>query len=106
VRDRRLRARVALAQAPAAAGQEAPPAPAASVTAPAPAPVVAAPAAPNPWPIRVSEHTFFKVGLQAQAWADFAQDSTMQADGSDGGYVRNLFFRRVRLIAAARSTRT
>src|SRR5215470_15635666 len=75
--------------APAVAPAPAPP-PAATATAPAPAPS---------YPIRVGEYTWFKIGLQAQAWADFNQDSNLQADGTDGGYARNLFFRRLRLIA-------
>src|SRR5262245_11865613 len=83
---------VAPAEPPPAAAPAPPPPPAATVTAPAPAP------SPS-YPIRVGEYTWFKIGLQAQAWADFNQDSNLQADGTDGGYARNLFFRRLRLIA-------
>jgi hypothetical protein len=76
-----------------------PPAPAAAA-APA-ATIVSYPTMGKSHEIRLSDDVWFRLGLQAQAWADFQQDANVRPDGRDGGYAENLFFRRVRVIFGA-----
>ena len=92
------------------------PAPVETVTA---APALAAPAAqttaaangaeaPATYPsmgkageIKLSDAVSFRFGVQAQTWAHFQQSPAIQANGGDGGYSRDLFFRRARVLVGS-----
>src|SRR5262245_37096915 len=102
------------APAPAPAEPAAPPAPSDPTPLPAaavaPVATAAAPEAAPPatYPsmgkggeIKLSDTTWVRIGVQAQTWASFQQSPTVQADGQDGGYSRDLFFRRARVLLAA-----
>jgi hypothetical protein len=65
-----------------------------------------APAVPTIGPgreIKVGDHFAFRVGLQAQVWANTVQDSspTMMAVGEDG-YQNQIYLRRVRLMTGVK----
>jgi len=51
--------------------------------------------------IMLGPDRWIKFGLQLQVWADSAQDSVIDANGNDGGYVNNFFLRRARVLLAS-----
>jgi len=51
--------------------------------------------------IKLSDSAWFRFGVQAQTWANFQQSPAVQTNGDDGGYSRDLFFRRARVLVAA-----
>src|SRR5262245_34235659 len=97
--------------APANAAAPAPaPAPVEVAAATTPTPAVAAPAAEAPvtYPsmgkggeIKLSDAVWFRIGVQGQTWAHFQQSPAVQSNGADGGYSRDLFFRRARVLVAS-----
>jgi len=89
---------------PAAAPVEpASPTPIAVTAAPVPeaAPAVTYPSMGKGGEIKLSDAVWFRIGVQAQAWANFQQTPAVQADGQDGGYSRDLYFRRARVLIAS-----
>ena len=49
--------------------------------------------------IKLSENTWFRFGVQVQAWWRAAQDRINQPDGSDGSYAMDFYCRRCRFFA-------
>jgi hypothetical protein len=95
----------AAADAPTGPPAAAPtPTPAAAVTG-APPPAAEAPASypsmGKAGELKLSDAVWFRFGVQAQTWANFQQSPTVQANGHDGGFSRDLYFRRARVLVGA-----
>jgi hypothetical protein len=94
----------------AATAEPSPPEPSPTPVTTAPPSITEAPVAKEPatYPsigkggeIKLSDTVSFRIGVQAQTWANFQQSPTVQSNGQDGGYSRDLFFRRARVLVGS-----
>jgi hypothetical protein len=67
----------------------------------APKPVVTYPTMGKAHELMVSENTWFRFGVQIQAWARYMQSPTKTATGDEGGYSLDLYLRRSRFFVVA-----